>query len=77
MSEPIAIGEYITDELEARGWGVADLVARTGLTEQHWEAIIAGDLPLMMTEAERLALATNTNAATWLGLKKRVEWRKP
>lgn len=68
-------GEFIRDELEARGWSVADLAERTrgGVFPKRapaaadWQAIING-APLSEWDAHLLHRAFGTSTEYWLNL---------
>lgn len=58
--------EYLAQEIEARGWGVAGFAARSGIKLDLLRGILDGTYPINLQTARRLAVATGTTIWTWL-----------
>lgn len=67
-AEVFPVGEYIREELTARGWTYADLAGRTGLSTQEVEDICAGIKPFLAKHAAAVGRAFGTSATVWLNL---------
>jgi plasmid maintenance system antidote protein VapI len=83
MSQCFHVGEYLQDELDARGWTAGDLAGRMGTAEEFDENYLVvemmlhcWDVGLMLDEetAAKLSMALGSDAATWLSLDR--EWRR-
>lgn len=61
-------GEFIREELAARGWSQAELARRTGLPDGTIRPVVNGYCPISPATAERLAAALGGTAAYWLNL---------
>jgi HTH-type transcriptional regulator/antitoxin HigA len=61
-------GEFLREELEARGWTQADLADRLGCSPEKVDAIIAGTCRLSPATARGLAQALGTSSQLWLNL---------
>jgi HTH-type transcriptional regulator/antitoxin HigA len=62
-------GEYVRDELIARGWTVDDLADKSGLMRQTLESLIREDHEPMTQEiAEGLSRALGTSVVIWLNM---------
>ena len=71
--EPAAVfapGEYINDELSARGWSVSDLCAAMGMAPSDADALITGKRRLLARDAEQLARVFGTSVVLWLNLER-------
>lgn len=68
-AEVFPVGEYLADELEARGWSIADFAEIIDRPTQVVSEIIHGHKSLTADTAQQIASATGTNAATWLALQ--------
>ena len=73
--EPISVGEYLRDELEARGWTTRDCAERMGgdadVYELALDLIVEGIYPesrLSLDEARGIARAFGHEPATWMRL---------
>lgn len=74
-AEAFPVGDYLTEELDARGWSLSDLVEHMP-GNQELNRRVAADLlstPLpgirvSVDMAERLAVALGTDAEFWLNL---------
>jgi len=62
-------GEYIRDELEARGWTQEDLADITGRPSTAISQIINGGKAVTPRTAQQLAAAFGTTAELWLNLE--------
>lgn len=62
-------GEYIRDELEARGWTQEDLAAILGRPLSAVNQIIKGNKAITPQTAHELAAAFGTSAGLWLNLE--------
>jgi len=63
-------GEFIKEELEARGWSVHLLAEYTGLTSAALEELIAGRVPVTPSIARCLGDAFGTGQIYWLNLQR-------
>ena len=74
-------GEYIEDELEARGWTVSQLADMTQQTEIFFNEIINGTRGISTETSEKLAKAFGTSSQLWKNLdaayNSSVELTKP
>ena len=80
MDRPIAEvfppGEYIADELAARGWSQRQLAETLGRSEPKVSEIINGKRAITTRTAKELAAAFGTSAEVWLNLETRWQlWR--
>ena len=77
MDRPIAEafppGEYMMDELTARGWSQRQLAEALGRSEPKVSEIINGRRAITTRTAKELAAAFGTSAEVWLNLETR--WR--
>ena len=62
-------GEFIREELEARGWTQADLAAIIKSSARLVNEIVAGKRSVTPETAHRLGQAFGTSAELWLGLE--------
>lgn len=62
-------GDFIREELEARGWTQADLAAIIGSSPRHINEIVASKRSVTPDSARRLAEAFGTSAEFWLRLE--------
>jgi HTH-type transcriptional regulator/antitoxin HigA len=67
--EPIPPGEYVRDELEARGWTQLDLAEILGRPAQLVTEIVTGKRSITPETAKGLAEAFGTSAQLWLNLE--------
>lgn len=75
-AEAFPPGEYIKNEIEARGWTQRDLarVARVlGRSEPKVSELINGKRAVTVQTARELAAAFGTSAEVWLSLE--AQWR--
>lgn len=63
-------GEYLRDELKARGWTVVDLSLRTDLKTFRINEILSEKAGITRLVAEALASAFGTGSAIWINLQK-------
>ena len=80
MNRPIAEafppGEFIRDELEARGWTQGDLADILGRTEPKVSELINGKRAITPQTAKELAAAFGTSPQVWLNLETAFQlWR--
>ncbi len=54
LTERFTVGEFIQDELEARGWADTELAARTGLSPEEVRQIIGGSRRILARDAEAI-----------------------
>src|SRR5579863_8109858 len=66
-------GEYISDELEARGWTQEDLAEITGISKRQIINLISGKSGITADTAIALAGAFSQEAGTWMGLQTAYE----
>ena len=76
-AETFPPGEYIRDELEARGWTVADLAGMLGESVATIGEVLEGRGRITPEAAERLADVFGTGAHVWLNLEARHRLRAP
>jgi addiction module HigA family antidote len=67
--EVFAPGEYISEELEARGWTQDDLARILGRSLPAVNKIISGKAPLTPEIAAEVGAALGTSAEVWLNLE--------
>jgi HTH-type transcriptional regulator / antitoxin HigA len=67
--EAFAPGEYISEELEARGWSQLDLAEILGRPPQAVNEVIKGKRAITPDTARGLAEAFGTSAQVWLNLQ--------
>lgn len=68
-AEAFPVGEFLRDELEARGWTATDFSEILGRPQQAVSEILNGRKSLTAQTATEIAAATGTDAATWLRLQ--------
>jgi HTH-type transcriptional regulator/antitoxin HigA len=68
-AEPIPPGEFLQDELDARGWTQADLASITGVSIRQVANLIAGKSGLTPSTASAIAQAFDQDAETWMGFQ--------
>lgn len=66
---PFPPGEYIQDEIDARGWTIDDLVAITGISRRHVINLIQAKSGITPDTAKALAEAFGQDAQTWMNLQ--------
>ena len=69
MNTAFPPGEYIRDELEARGWAQEDLADIMGRPLKSVNQIISGKKAITARTAQELAAALGTSAQLWLNLE--------
>jgi len=69
-------GEFIRDELEARGWTQQDLADILGIAAPSLNLIITGKRSITPEMAKSLGNAFGTSAAFWLGLESSYQLSK-
>jgi HTH-type transcriptional regulator/antitoxin HigA len=67
-AEVFAPGEFIQDELEARGWTHSDLAERMGCSPALVAELVDSHAPITADTAGRLAGAFDTSRQLWLNL---------
>ena len=70
-AESFAPGEYIREEIEARGWTQIDLAEILGRPAQAVSEIITGKRSITPEMARALGDAFGTSAQLWLNLESR------
>ena len=76
VAEVFPPGEYIRDEIEARGWTQRDLAGVLGRSEPKVSELINGKRAITSQAARELAAAFGTSAEVWLNLEMRWQlWR--
>lgn len=73
VAEAFPPGEYIKDEIEARGWTQRDLARVLGRSEPKVSELINGKRAVTVQTARELAAAFGTSAEVWLNLE--AQWR--
>jgi len=70
------VGQYIEDEMEARGWSETELASRMGIDQQALHAILRNYVPLSVETAQKLAQALGTSWEVWYDLDQDYQnWR--
>lgn len=72
-AEAFPPGEYIKDEIEARGWTQRDLARVLGRSEPKVSELINGKRAVTVRTAMELGAAFGTGAEVWLNLE--AQWR--
>ncbi|MFE5478066.1 MULTISPECIES: HigA family addiction module antitoxin [Nocardia] len=62
-------GDYLRDEIEARGWTVSEFAQIVGRPQQAISEILNGRKEITAETALEIAAATDTEASTWLRLQ--------
>jgi HTH-type transcriptional regulator/antitoxin HigA len=62
-------GEFIREELEARGWSQADLAERLGLPLRLISELVAGERAVTPETARGLAQAFESSPELWMNLE--------
>lgn len=76
VAEVFPPGEYIKDEIEARGWTQRELARVLGRSEPKVSELINGKRAITSQTAKELAAAFGTSAEVWLNLEMRWQlWR--
>lgn len=70
-AEVFPAGEYLSDELEARGWSQEDFAGIIGRPVQFVSEIITGKKEITPESATQIGAALGTSAETWLNLQAR------
>ncbi len=65
------VGAFIQEELDARGWSVADLAKAMMWPRRRVEHVMSGDMPVQWRVATDLGRAFGTSMALWLNLETR------
>ena len=73
LTEAFPPGEYIEDELEARGWTQTDLAEILGRSRPKVNDLIKGRRAITLRTARDLAAAFGTSAQVWLNLE--TQWQ--
>lgn len=68
-AEPIPPGEYLQDEIDARGWTHADLADVLNRSRRQIVNLVSGKSAITPGMAVVLAQAFNQNAKTWMDLQ--------
>jgi HTH-type transcriptional regulator/antitoxin HigA len=69
-------GEFIQDELDARGWDADDLVGYSGINAVTIHAILEGRGKITQRRAEKLGYAFGTSASLWTNLQRTWDERQ-
>ena len=68
MSTTHSAGEFIQDELDARGWTRAEFAERIGVNVHRVRGLIKGTAIITPTLAVRIGGAFGTGSTVWLNL---------
>jgi HTH-type transcriptional regulator / antitoxin HigA len=68
-SQAFPPGEYLAEELSARGWSQSELARILGRPFQHVNLLINGKRRINAAIASELAAAFGTSVAIWLNLQ--------
>jgi HTH-type transcriptional regulator/antitoxin HigA len=69
MAEAFSAGEFLADELEARGWTQAEFAEILGRPAQFVSEIISGKKEITRDSAAQIGAALGTSAELWLNLQ--------
>lgn len=69
LAEVFPVHELLADELDARGWMLADLARALDVSEAFAARLLSGDQPLTIELAAQLGKAMGTSAEFWLNLQ--------
>ena len=69
LAEVFPAGEYLADELEARGWTQSDFASILGRPTQFVSEIINGKKEITRESAAQIGSALGTSAELWLNLQ--------
>ncbi len=72
-AEVFSPGEHLRDEMDERGWTVAELSRRAGVPDADIQAVLDGGL-IHARLADRLSYAIGTSADYWANLS--LRWKK-
>ncbi len=74
-AEVFPVGEYIKDELEARGWNTVEFAEKTQITVWYVQRLIDEKEDIKPWMAKRIGDAFGTGAEVWLNLDQAYkEW---
>lgn len=77
IAEAFPPGDFLKEELEARGWNQADLAEIIDRSPRLVNEIASGSRGISIDTAEALAEAFNTSAAYWLNLQQAYDlWKR-
>jgi len=77
LAEAFPPGEFIREELEARGWTHEILAEKAGLPKSTIERIIRAEKTVTPADAKGLSRAFGTSATIWMNLQRMyTEWSK-
>jgi len=62
-------GEYVSEEMEARGWSIETMCERSGVRRDRMESIIACKWTLTLLDAHCLGNAFGTGPEVWRNLQ--------
>ena len=68
VAELFPVGEFLVEELAARGWLAEEFARFTGLRMELVSGIISGEGELTDQVATKIGQALGTSAELWLGL---------
>ena len=68
-AQVFTVGEYLADELEARGSTLADFAALIGCSPSELAEIVDGHVPMNEETAAQIGAATGTEPQTWLRIQ--------
>jgi len=68
-AEPFPPGEYIQEELDARGWGQEDFAQVLNMSRRQIANLLAGESALTPDVAVAIGQAFNQDPATWMNLQ--------
>ncbi|WP_237184976.1 HigA family addiction module antitoxin [Rothia nasimurium] len=69
IAQAFPVGEYLSDELEARGWSQQDFAEIIGRPVQFISEIISGKRELTKESAAQIAMAFGASPELWLNLQ--------
>ena len=68
VAELFPVGEFLAEELAARGWSAEEFARFTGLPMELVSGIISGEGELTDQVATKIGQTLGTSAELWLGL---------
>lgn len=73
IAQAFPVGEYLVDELEARGWSQQEFAEIIGYPVQFISEIISGKRELSKGSAVQIAKAFGTSPELWLNLQRQYQ----
>ena len=77
LAEVFPAGEFLADELDARGWTQAEFAAILDRPAQFVSEIISGKKEITRESAAQIGAALGTSAEMWLSLHDQITTPRP